>query len=257
MLYGTISILAAMESKSRDIKLVYISADKIKKRDRKTLSFLKKVKENNIPFEICEKEAIDAILAETDENAGTTHGGIVALCGERKYSNLDDLLHKTAEQGGFCVVLDGVEDPYNFGYSVRNLHAAGACGIIVPERNWTSAAGVCARTSAGATEMCDIAVLPDMNTKKEYEEFVLKLKKIGYTVVCAAKTAECKDLFNYEAQFPAIIFIGGEKRGISPEFINLADDIVFIRYFNDVSYSLPTASVAGILGFYFGKQAEN
>ncbi len=253
ILEGIISVEAAIKGGKRRVELVHIDSNKIKKRDRKTLGFVKKLQEKLIPYEVCDREVINAFVAEKDRNAGSTHGGIVAVCGDRDYSDPYALLAKTADDGGFCVLLDGVEDPFNFGYSVRNLYAAGATGIIIPERNWMSAAGVCARASAGATELCDIAILPDMSDTASHNEFVRRIKKQGLSVVCAAKTADCTDIYEFEPCFPSLLVIGGEKRGISPEFIDGADEIVCIPYKNDVRYSLPTASTAAIFGFEFAR----
>lgn len=253
ILEGMISVSAAVKYKSRKVHLCYIDAEKVKKRDRKVLAFLKLLEQENIPTELCERAVIDAFL-EKHEDAGTSHGGIAAVCGERIFTPLSELLSKTAENGGFVAVLDGVEDPFNFGYSVRNLYAAGACGIIVPQRNWMSAAGVCARSSAGATEMCHIATMPEMKDAKDHADFMKMLKKAGFFTVCAAKTAECTELFDFEPCFPAVLFVGGEKRGISPDFVANCDDIVSIPYFSDAKFSLPTASTCAIIGFEFGKR---
>ena len=253
ILEGMISVQAAIDAQQRKIELVYVDSSKVKKRDRKTLAFVKTLKEKNIPYELCERNVIDAYLSQSDENAGKTHGGIVAVCSERRYSDVDTLLTRTADEGGFCVLLDGVEDPFNFGYSVRNLYASGVSGIIIPSRNWMSAAGVCGRASAGASELCDIAVLPEMNDEKSHGEFIKSVKKKGLSVICAAKTADCSEIFDFEPCFPALLIIGGEKRGISPEFIECADEIVCIPYANEVRYSLPTASVAAVFGFELAK----
>ena len=50
------------------------------------------------------------------------------------------------------------------------------------------------------------------------------------------------------------LFVGGEKRGISPDFVANCDDIVSIPYFSDAKFSLPTASTCAIIGFEFGKR---
>ena len=254
ILEGIISVSAAIKYGSRRVKLCYVDSDKVKKRDRRVLDFIKLLKQENIETQLCKREVIDAFLENSGEDAGSSHGGVVAVCGERSFLSLEDLLEKTAEEGGFLAVLDGVEDPFNFGYSVRNLYAAGASGILVPKRNWMSAAGVCARSSAGATEMCDIAVMPEMNDAKEHENFMKMLKKKGFVTVCAAKTAECHEIFSYEPQFPCVLFVGGEKRGISPDFVKNCDDIVSIPYFSDARFSLPTASTCAIIGFEIGKK---
>lgn len=254
ILEGHISVEAALKYESRKVELCYVDVSKIKKRDRKTLYLLDLLKEKNIPTEICERNVIDSFLRENSDEHGTSHGGVAAVCGPRRLLPLDKLLENTANEGGFCVVLDGVEDPFNFGYSVRNLYAAGCSGIIIPQRNWLSSAGVCARASAGATEMCDISVMPEMSGQNEQASFISKLKKAGFYTVCAAKTKDCEEIFGFEPQYPLVLFIGGEKRGISPSFVENCDSIVAIPYFSDAKFSLPTASTAAIFGFELARK---
>ncbi|MBR5528279.1 MAG: hypothetical protein IKV97_04685 [Clostridia bacterium] len=249
ILEGMISVEAAVKYKSRKVDICYVDAAKVKKRDRKVLSFLKLLRENNISAEICDREIIDAFLDKNDKDAGNTHGGIVAVCGNRRFISAEALLEKTAKEQGFSVVLDGIEDPFNLGYSVRNLYAAGVCGIFIPARNPLTSAGICARSSAGASEMCDIATLPQFDGTFSQADFVSKIKEYGISTVCAAKTADCTEMFSFSPKFPAVLFIGGEKRGISPEFVENCDNIVSIPYFSDARFSLPAASTAAILGF--------
>jgi tRNA G18 (ribose-2'-O)-methylase SpoU len=102
--------------------------------------------------------------------------------------------------------------------------------------------------------MCHIATMPEMKDAKDHADFMKMLKKAGFYTVCAAKTAECTELFDFEPCFPAVLFVGGEKRGISPDFVANCDDIVSIPYFSDAKFSLPTASTCAIIGFEFGKR---
>ena len=87
ILEGMISVSAAVKYKSRKVHLCYIDAEKVKKRDRKVLGFLKLLEQENIPTELCERAVIDAFL-EKHEDAGTSHGGIAAVCGERIFTPL-------------------------------------------------------------------------------------------------------------------------------------------------------------------------
>jgi 23S rRNA (guanosine2251-2'-O)-methyltransferase len=82
---------------------------------------------------------------------------VLARVGERRMVALRDLL--PAERAGFVVMLDGIEDPFNFGQAVRALYAAGLDGLVLRRRNWMSAAAVVARASAGATELVPTAVV--------------------------------------------------------------------------------------------------
>ena len=57
---------------------------------------------------------------------GNTHGGIVAVCKERTIPclNASDFDGKI-KKNGFYAMIQGIEDPYNFGYALRSLYAVG------------------------------------------------------------------------------------------------------------------------------------
>ena len=71
-------------------------------------------------------------------------GGVIALCGER---TLPPPTFDTLPRNGFLCMIEGIEDPYNFGYALRSLYAAGVDGVLLGERNWMQAAG-------GLTRLC-------------------------------------------------------------------------------------------------------
>ncbi|MBP3322285.1 MAG: RNA methyltransferase, partial [Clostridia bacterium] len=54
--------------------------------------------------------------------SGSSHGGVLALCTGRTFPSL---LKEHLSEGGFYVMMEGIEDPYNFGYALRSLYAAG------------------------------------------------------------------------------------------------------------------------------------
>ena len=78
----------------------------------------------SIPVRFEPREALERLAG-----AGS-HQGVVALGAANQYVDLDDI----AGDARLLVVLDGVEDPHNLGAIVRTAHAAGAGGIVVPER---------------------------------------------------------------------------------------------------------------------------
>ena len=59
---------------------------------------------------------------------GASHGGIIAFCGDKLYEIIssDNII-----DNGFYVMIEGIEDPYNFGYALRSIYASGADGIIL------------------------------------------------------------------------------------------------------------------------------
>ena len=142
---GMTSINAVLNSDNgRRIVKVYFDKDKSSSK-RRELSFLKYASEKHgFLIELISRDEIDAIAV------GNSHGGVIAECTERSLPRLGD---KDITNNGFFVMIEGIEDPYNFGYALRTLYAAGADGVILPERNWMSAAGVVCRASAGASEL--------------------------------------------------------------------------------------------------------
>lgn len=176
---------------------------------------------------------------------GTSHGGILAECGERTLPRLAESLSHIQENG-FYVMLQGIEDPYNFGYAIRSLYACGVDGILLDERNWLTAAGVVARSSAGASERLPMFVSAPENTISLFHEK-------GYRVVCAD---ERTDVLLHEAKLkkPILLIVGGERRGISRAIIDQADLLVKIAYGRPFDASLSAASAATILGYEIFRQ---
>ena len=175
---------------------------------------------------------------------GNSHGGIIALCSERTIPSLSML--DSLPQNGFYVMIQGIEDPYNFGYSLRSLYACGCTGIILPERNWMSAAGVVARSSAGASELFPMYSAEAI----EAAEF---FKSRGYHIVCADEKTD-NILGKCSLPLPLLLIIGGEKRGISASLMNLADTIVKIPYARHFPASLSAASATTIIAYEIARQ---
>ena len=175
---------------------------------------------------------------------GTSHGGIVAICSNRIIPKLNDDVN--IQENGFYAMIEGIEDPYNFGYALRSLYATGCSGIILPERNWMSCAGVVCRSSAGASEL-----FPIFSSDALYA--VDFFKKRNYRVVCGDRGTE-NILGKCELKKPLLLIIGGEKRGISKKILDKCDIKVKIDYSRDFSASLSAASAATIFAYEIMRQ---
>lgn len=242
VLEGSLSVRAAVNGGRRTVYKVYIDQHKKEKRDRKTLALLSFLRDAGVQTELAPRSAIEELVQTyAGANAGTTHGGVIALASERQYEDVCALLSGAAP-GDYFVYLDGVEDPFNFGYSVRSLYAMGCKGILLPARNWSGAAGIAARASAGASELAALAVAPE-----DDRQTVELCRRYGIDIVCSALGQRSVPLHDFTPHSPFLLFIGGEKRGISPVFLEAAKQIVHIPYVRETAkYSLPTASVCAI-----------
>lgn len=178
---------------------------------------------------------------------GSSHGGILADCTERTLPELSDAMQRgEIPPRGFYAMLDGIEDPYNFGYALRSIYAAGADGVILPRRNWLSAAGVVARASAGASELLRLYTA-------DADEAAVCFKKAGYRIVCADKP-NSTGLYETDLCKPVFLIVGGEKRGIRASVLKQADAIVRIDYGRDFPAALSAASAATIIAYEVFRQ---
>ena len=233
-----ISVSEKNGSNDRRIKTVYYSSDRAEK-EKKELSWLTH-RANELGFEIklTEKEEIDEMAT------GNTHGGIIADCTERTLLPTEPT---SIKDNGFYVMIEGIEDPYNFGYALRSLYAAGADGVILGKRNWMTASGVVCRASAGASEL--LHVYSDESFEKAVEIF----KNKGYKIVCA-DIEKSVPIYEADLSYPILLVIGGEKRGISKSILEKADSIVRIEYGREFDASLSAASAATVVGFEVFRQ---
>ena len=229
------------ENRRNDRRITKVLYDRERaEKEKKELSWLyHRAEEVGFEIELSDRSIIDNI------SVGNTHGGILAFCTDRSFLTPND---ENISENGFYVMLDGVEDPYNFGYALRSLYAAGADGVILGKRNWMSAAGVVCRASAGASELIDIYVADDPENAVKY------IKSRGYSVVCA-DIENSVPLYECPLSRPILTVIGGEKRGISRSILSLSDSIVRIDYGRTFGASLSAASAATVVGFEVLRQS--
>lgn len=240
---GMTSIRAILEGRAagihdRRIRCIYFDPDK-KDKNKKALGYLKAVSEKE-GFILCEKSA-DKLAAIT---LGTSHGGIVAVTETRTIPQLS--AETPLRPDGFYVMIQGIEDPYNFGYALRSLYACGVDGVILPLRNWMSAAGVVCRSSAGASERIPLYTA-------EAVEAARLMKRRGYTVVCADERTD-RVLGTCPLPCPLLLIVGGEKRGISGALLEECDIPVRIPYARPFHASLSAASAATMFAYEIMRQ---
>ena len=228
------AVIKAIESDASDRKILHVYVDNTKVTSkRREISFLN-AKSRTLGFDVnfVNSELIDHL------SIGNTHGGIIAECTSR---TIMPLSIDCVKPDGVYFMLEGIEDPYNFGNSLRSIYAFGADGIIVGERNWFGVAGTLARSSAGASEL--------LNTYMADPAHAVNLfKDVGYRVICAG-IRDSVSLFDADLSKPLFVILGGEKRGISRNVLDLADNIVRIDYGIDFNGSLSASSSAAVFAY--------
>ena len=223
----------------RKIKTIYVDKSRMAKKAREIAFLEHKAREFGFDIIPVPSADLDALTS------GTTHGGIVAVCSDRPLPTLQDSLPLIKERG-FYVLLEGIEDPYNFGYTIRSLYAAGVDGVILPPRNWMGVAGLVARSSAGTSEKTPMYISDPAESAELF-------KSLGYRVACAG-IRDSVDVYEADLSLPLLLVIGGEKRGISSKVAAQADLTVRIGYKGNFRGSLSSAASAAVLGFEVMRQ---
>jgi 23S rRNA (guanosine2251-2'-O)-methyltransferase len=182
--------------------------------------------------------------AQVDRAAGTReHQGVVAFVAASPAASLEGLLTpREASKGpGLLVLLDGVEDPQNLGAIVRTSLAAGAQGVVIPERRAAGLTETVARASAGALAHLPVARVTNLSRAME------EMKEAGYWLVGLDERAQ-KRYTEVDLTLPVGIVLGGEGKGLHELVRERCDFLVSIPTKGPVR-ALNVSVAAGIVLF--------
>ncbi len=230
---GGISVESVLRANSRDVSEIMIRQDRYEGALARiqTMAQAKGIALSRVPA---------ASMAELIP--GGESATVIAAVGLKRMVALAEL---GVTERPVIALLDGVEDPFNFGQAVRSLYAAGIDGLIVRPRNWLSEATVI-RASAGATEFMSMAVA-------EVDDAIKIARERGLSIIVAMSEG-ARLMYEVDLSGPLLLIIGGEKRGVARSVLQAADNRVRIPYGRDFPYSLGTAGATAILAFEIMRQ---
>ncbi len=168
------------------------------------------------------------------------HQGFLAKMAEFPYDQASDVLNASKTNPLFAI-LDGLQDPHNFGAVIRSAHVLGVDALFVPTHGQVEVTAQVARSSAGAVNHIPIAQTEDVAALAE------QLRSRGIRVIGTSQRAS-QSISNSDLTRGAAIVIGNEGTGIRGELLAVCDELVTIPQFGAVE-SLNAAVSAGIL-FY-------
>ena len=184
---------------------------------------------------------------ELDRMAGNNaHQGVVAVTSAKQYNDLDDVVAAKRGQFSLVVVLDGVEDPHNLGAILRTADAAGADGVVIPERRAGGVTPTVTKASAGASEHLPIAKVT--NIGRTLEE--LKSKNL-WIVGLDERAPQNYDSLDYKMD--CAIVLGAEGKGVHELVRKKCDFLISIPMLGKVS-SLNVSVAAGVMLYEIVRQ---
>ena len=210
------------------------------RQDSRVEEIVQLARARDIPVRFEDRGQLDRLANSKD------HQGVVALAAARAPATLESILaaaNKGAGHGskGLIVLLDGVEDPHNLGALMRTADAAGADGVVIPERRAAPVTGTVTKTSAGASEYLPIAKVT--NIARTVED--LKERNI-WTVGLDERGPQTYDALDYNMD--CALVLGAEGKGLHDLVKKKCDFLVSIPMLGKVP-SL-NVSVAGAVVMY-------
>ena len=157
-------------------------------------------KQNQIKVEIKAKSNLDQLTNKA------SHQGVVAKVMEYQYYQINDIIKES--EYPLIVLLDGVEDPHNFGAIIRTCEAVGVDGIIILERRSVSVTGTVVKTSAGAID--NVKIVKVANLVRTIQE----LKDLGYWIV-GTDLKNSVDYRSIDYKMKTVLVVGSEGKGMS------------------------------------------
>src|ERR1700720_2103452 len=161
-IYGINSVTEALKARGRAFEWIGMARER---HDIRLQRLIEDCRRLNVPVRFLERTELDRMAGNA------SHQGVVAVTSAKQYNELDDVIAAKRAEYSLIVVLDGVEDPHNLGAILRTADAAGANGIVIPERRSASVTGTVTKVSAGASEHMPIAKVTNIaRTVEELKE---------------------------------------------------------------------------------------
>jgi len=236
-IYGLNAVAEAIKARGRAFQWVGLAKER---HDLRLQRIIEECRKLGVPVRFLQRTELDRLAGNA------AHQGVVAVTSAKQYSGLADVVDAKRGAYSLIVVLDGVEDPHNLGAILRTADAAGADGVIIPERRAAAVTGVVTKTSAGASEHLPIAKVT--NIARTVEE--LKERNI-WVAGLDERGSQTYDTLDYNMD--SAIVLGAEGKGVHDLVRKKCDFLVSIPMLGKVS-SLNVSVAAGVVLYEIVRQ---
>ncbi len=207
------------------------------KSDERIAAIIEIAEGNNIPYRLVEQKDLDI------KCRNVKHQGILAYIPKRQFVEIEEILEfaEELEEQPFIVILDGIEDPHNFGSIARTAVAAGVHGIIVPKTKQAEITPIVSKVSTGAIDQILIAKVPNIASAIE------TLKKHNVWIIGTDMNADTS-YSEQDYDMGVALVIGNEGKGITRLVKEKCDFLIKIPILAAID-SLNAGVSAGIMIF--------
>ena len=212
------NVFNELKDNIKSIKKVYIAKNF---NDKEIIKF---IQDNKISYSVTDSKNMDGMVEGR-------HQGIIAVIDDYEYVD-----YKTMLGDNVVVMLDHLEDPHNFGAIIRTCEAAGIKSIIIPKDRSVSVTSTVMKTSAGALEHVNIAMVN--NLVNVMDDF----KDNGFFVYAADMDGQNYKTVDFANK--VLLVIGSEGNGVGRLVKKNCDQILAIPmsgYVNSLNASVAAA----------------
>ncbi len=193
-----------------------------------------------IPVQILPLEGLQRLAG------GVVHQGAIALQTAFAYADYSAMLAEIAPDldtvRAACprlLLLDGIQDPRNFGAVIRSAAAFGAGGVIVCSHHMAPVSAAMVKASSGTALRMPIARVGRL------ADVIPELKERGYFVYGASASGD-RSIWSVNWECPLALVLGSEGRGLFSDTERACDHLITIPMSGAVE-SLNVSVAAGIL----------
>jgi 23S rRNA (guanosine2251-2'-O)-methyltransferase len=237
VLYGINTVAEALKARGRAFEWVGVATERNDIRLKRVIDECRKI---GVQVRFLSRLELDKLAGNA------AHQGLVAVTSGKQYNDLDDVVAARRGEHSLIVVLDGVEDPHNLGAILRTADAAGADGVVVPDRRAAGVTAAVAKVSAGASEHLPIAKVTNISRALE------ELKSNDLWIVGLDESGpQTYDAIDYKMH--CAVVLGAEGKGLHDLVRKHCDFLVSIPMLGKVP-SLNVSVAAGIVLFEVVRQ---
>jgi 23S rRNA (guanosine2251-2'-O)-methyltransferase len=165
------------------------------------------------------------------------HQGVVAEVDPYPYVGAAELLRR---ENALLIALDQVQDPRNLGAVARSAEAAGAAGLVVPERRSAAVTAAACKASAGAVEHLAIA------HTRNLADWLAEAKEAGFWIWGADAAAD-QAPWDVDLAGPTVLVLGGEGKGLRPRVASACDGLIALPQRGMIESLNVSAAAAALL----------
>jgi 23S rRNA (guanosine2251-2'-O)-methyltransferase len=176
------------------------------------------------------------------------HQGLIARMPPYPFLSAGELIENLSDDS-FLLILDGIQDAFNFGACLRCAEVFGVDAVLVGTKGQSGVNSQVVRSSAGAVHHVPISQTENLS------ETLSRMKSVGVSIVAATEKAD-DELPSSQMHGALAVMIGNEGQGIAPAHLELASHRVKIPQVGHVQ-SLNAAVATGIVLYEAVRQRQS